>query len=130
MKQRVAGIFIKDKKLLLVRAYNHTELWTPGGTPEKEESQVECLRRELKEEVSASLKSSQFFKEFVEDSPYLNKKVNNNIYLVELEGEFKPSNEIEEIVWVSRKDFDSKKYKYVYIIEQEIIPELIKKNLF
>lgn len=130
MRTRIAGIIIRNGKILLVRAKNYMELWTPGGTPLKNETPTVCLKRELKEEINADLRKMKFLGEFIEISPYTHKEVRNVIYMVDVEGDLKPQNEIEELVWVSREDFENKRYNYVYIIEDEIIPTIIKKKLF
>ena len=47
-KTRIAGIIIKDGKLLLVKGKGYEELWTPGGKIDENETDEECLKRELK----------------------------------------------------------------------------------
>ena len=64
LKIRIAGIIIKENKLLLLKGRGHKHLWTPGGKLEKGETDKECLKRELKEEIGVDLIEAKFFKEY------------------------------------------------------------------
>jgi len=130
-KTRVAGILIKDGKLLMVKGRKCPELWTPGGTLESGETDEQCLRRELKEEISVELKDMKFFKEYTGKSFYVpNKVVTQHIYIISVKGAPKPDSEIDELIWLSREEFKIKKYPMIPITEEEIIPDLIKKRIF
>ena len=59
-RERVGAIIIKDNKLLLLTRHGFQHIWTPGGKIEPGESDEECLRRELKEEIDAELKEMKF----------------------------------------------------------------------
>ena len=127
----IAGIIIRNKKLLLVKGKSYEELWTPGGKVEFKENDEQCLRRELKEEINAELKKIIFFKEYSGVSFYHpNKKINQRIYIATVTGQIKPNTEIEKIIWLSKKDFKNKKYKIIPMIDNEIIEDLIKSNIF
>lgn len=63
-KVRIAGIIIQDGKLLMLRGKGFKELWTPGGHLEIGESEEECLKRELKEEIGVDLVELKFFREY------------------------------------------------------------------
>lgn len=60
-RTRIAAIIIKDKKLLLLKGKGYKELWTPGGKIELGESDEECLKRELKEEIIPDLIKQRIF---------------------------------------------------------------------
>ena len=60
----IAAIIIEDEKLLLVKGKGYEYIWTPGGKLETEETDVECLKRELKEEIGVDLVEAKFFKEY------------------------------------------------------------------
>ncbi len=132
IRTRLAAIIIKDKKMLLVKGHKKfKEYWTPGGRPEQEESDKETLSRELKEEINVELVDSKFFKEYICDSPYIpDVKSISKVYITKIKGDPKPGAEITEYVWMSRKDFENKKYFLVDVTQKEIIPDLIKEGIF
>lgn len=131
-RTRLAAIVIKDKKLLLVKGHKkYNEFWTPGGKPEEGESDTETLSRELKEELDVELVDSSFFKEYICDSPYIpNTRTITKTYITKIRGELRPGMEIVSYVWISRKDFENKKYPLIDVTEKYIIPDLIKENIF
>lgn len=87
---RIAGIIIKDGKMLMLLGRGHKELWTPGGKIEPGESDQECLKRELKEEIGVNLLSCKFFKEYSNKSFYHPERMTiDRVYIAEIEGEIK-----------------------------------------
>ena len=130
-KTRIAGMIIKDGKLLMLIGKGYSELWTPGGRIEEGESDEECLRRELLEELGAELVESKFFKEYENVGFYHpEKKTIERVYVVKIKGEIKPDAEIEKIVWLTKEDFINKKFPMIPHTEQELIPDLIKENVW
>lgn len=128
---RAGAIIIRDGKLLMVTGRARDELWTPGGKIESGESDEECLKRELKEEVGMELVEMKFFKEYFSEHFYEPGKISQQrIYIVSATGEPKLGAEIEKIIWLTREDFEKKKYPMITINEKEIIPDLIKQNIF
>ncbi len=61
MKHRVAGIIVKDGKVLLMRRLKDGQEYYvfPGGGVEESESFEEALRREMKEELSINIKNQK-----------------------------------------------------------------------
>ena len=115
----------------MVTGRGQKELWTPGGKVEIGESDKECLKRELKEEVGLELIEMKFFKEYSSQHFYDPDKISQQrIYIVSAEGEPKRGMEIDKIIWLTREDFQKQKYPMIPINEKEIIPDLIKKRLF
>jgi len=129
---RIAAIIIQDKSLLLVKGEDkYKEYWTPGGKAKSGEADLDCLQRELREEISAKAVSAKFFGEYVSPSLYdVGVVYRSRVYLVEIEGKIIPSNEIKGFVWMSRKEFESNKYPLIPATQGRIIPDLIKKGLF
>jgi len=130
-KTRIAGIIIKDGKLLLLKGKGHDHLWTPGGKLEEGETHEECLKREFKEEIGVDLIEAKFFKEYNGFSFYNpTRKLNQIVYITKVEGNIKPDMEIEDFVWLSKEDFFNKKYKQLPTHEQKIIPDLIEAKIW
>lgn len=89
--------------MLQVRSAKHPEVFfTLGGKPEAGESEIEALKREVREEVGCEIDESslKFLSEF-EDVAHSKDEaiVNIRMYEGKLIGEPKPSSEIAEIGW-------------------------------
>ena len=112
---KVAGIIIKDKKLLMCRKYDEPHFIMPGGKVEEGETAEETLRRELKEELSVELKSVKTFKTW--EAPHFrdkNKIVKMATYFVEIDGEPKKTTEVDEIAWID-SNYKDKGLKDLYL---------------
>ena len=129
MRERVAAIIIKDKKLLLVTEENIPLWWTPGGGVEAGESYEECMQRELQEELSVKLKSL---------SPYLHYETKNEItgdqqkvhcHIIEYNGNIQKGAEISDIFWYARTNYIKRNPKTTKGIETHLIPKLLQDNL-
>ena len=125
---KIAGVIIRNKKLLMVRKYNEPHFIMPGGRVEEKESKDETLKRELKEELNVNLKSMKFFatKEAVHFQNK-DKLVRMEMYFAEIEGEPKATSEIDEIKWID-SNYKKQGIKLASINEDFTIPEL-KRNL-
>lgn len=102
----IALAIFKDGKILLGRSWKEENLFKfIGGKPEEGESDIECLKREVGEEINVDLveDSIKFLKEF--EGPAYNHPdliIKVKLYKGEIIGEPVPSNEIVEV-----KYFDS-----------------------
>ena len=126
---RIAGIVIKEGELLFVKG-KYKELWTPGGKVKDEETDEECLRRELKEEIGVDITDIKFYKEYNTFSFYDQVPLIERVYIISIKGEIKPDEEIESFIWFSKNDYFSKKYPMITHTEEELIPDLIKDNIW
>lgn len=130
-KTRIVAIIIKDGKLLMLKGKGYNELWTPGGKIEQGETDEDCLRRELAEEIGVKITGLKFFKEYSGKSFYHpNRITKQKIYIVSISGEIKPDAEIESYVWLTREDFVKKRFPMIPITEKKIIPDLIRQGIF
>lgn len=104
MKRVASAVVIKDKKLLIVKK---NETWIlPGGKINPGETDLECLARELSEELkNVSVKSARYYDDFDGVSPHRKDSIRVTAYLTTIDGEPSPSAEIKEVKWVS--DFTS-----------------------
>lgn len=100
---KTALAIFKDRKMMMVREEKSAEaFFTPGGTIEKGESGIDCLHREIKEELGTTIEESslKLLREF--ETPAYGRKntlVNIQLYEGELHGDPMPSSEIVEVAY-------------------------------
>lgn len=131
MIDKVGGVIINDKKVLVVRKRtkeDFPEYIIPGGKREKNETDLETLGRELKEEISVNIVSSEYMGKFQDIAIFENEPITITVYLVNVKGEIKVENEIKEYCWIDR-NYASQGIKIGSILEKFVIPELISKDL-
>lgn len=129
MEDRVAAVIIKNKKILLVTGYDEKFYWTPGGKVEKKESHEKCLKRELKSELNVDLISVKKYVDYESINEIKNKIQKSYYYLVQIEGEPKPGDEVTKIIWYSKPNFLKKDLKVSKGNENFLIPKLLQDNL-
>jgi 8-oxo-dGTP diphosphatase len=135
-RTRIAAMIIRDGKLLMLQGKDKAgivrpELWTPGGKIELGETDEDCLRRELQEEIGVQFVSARFFGEYQSKSHYRDYGMTRSkVYIVNVEGKITPDNEIVAYFWLSHSDFKNKKYPMIPVTEEEIIPDLIKQGIW
>lgn len=105
MMERLAGIIIKDKKLLLLTGDGLDLFWTPGGRLESGETHEICMARELKEEISVTLVSMKHYCDYTVRRNITFGLSNEHCYFVTYKGDIKVDSEIENICWYSQNDF-------------------------
>jgi len=104
MRKVIVAAVIKNKKILLAKK---KETWMlPGGKPEQGESDLECLCREISEEMSGSqLKPISFYGNFQGTSPHKGDIVDVYVHFATITGNLKPSREISDVRFV--EDFNN-----------------------
>jgi 8-oxo-dGTP diphosphatase len=111
--------------LLAVREKQQKVFSLPGGVMNPGETELECLQRELKEEINCEMKNPVHFQTFEGRTHDNAQSLRVTCYLVELQGEIKPANEIEEHKWIDKNH----KLKLTPIFTEQIIPALAKKGM-
>lgn len=114
----------------MLKGRGYKELWTPGGKIQEGESDKECLKRELQEEIGVRLVSMKYFGEYSAQSPYHHRITRNKFYLAEIDSEIHTGHEIENFIWYSRDNFENNKYPMIPLDKERLIPDLIKNGLF
>ena len=77
---KVGAVILKDKRILLVRKINHDKFIIPGGKRDGYESDLQCLRRELKEEIDCNLKKTSFITEVHGKAEWTEQELHMKLY--------------------------------------------------
>ncbi len=118
-------------KFLVCEKDNFTsDFIMPGGQLEKNEDEVECLTREILEEMSVkidqqNLKYIDEYTDVAAGDP--TKDVSIKLYVGQVLGDPKPSSEIKKFHWIGKNDISNDRVSA--IIKNKIIPDLIKRKL-
>ncbi|BCA94401.1 DNA mismatch repair protein MutT [Legionella antarctica] len=120
-----AIIFDENHRLLAVHKTGKpiNELIVPGGRMEQNESDEQTLRREIAEELNTKIKTFEYYAEFQAKAIYEDKWLIMRTYIVSLDGEPKPSNEIDRLVWLDHR-YQISGFQFASILGQQILPRI------
>ncbi|WP_300439730.1 NUDIX domain-containing protein [Christiangramia sp.] len=125
---KLAFIYIQDKKILMSLSKGKSTWYIPGGKREKGESDIDALSREIKEELSIelipeSIKKFGVFEAQAHGHPE-GTIVRMTCYTAEFTSELKAASEIEKLEFFpySRKSESS-------FVDHLIFDDLINKDL-
>lgn len=101
---KLAWIYIKDRKILSTRSKGNDAWYIPGGKREGNETDHQTLIREIKEELTVDLLSDTItylktFKAQAHGKPE-GILVQMTCYTAEFKGNLYPATEIEEMAWL------------------------------
>ncbi len=129
MIDKVGGVILKDKKILVQRKKNdREECIIPGGKRKENETDFETLKRELQEELTVNLIGAEFLGGYDDIACFSNEPIHVQTYLAQIEGEIKCSNEIKEAIWID-KNYREQGIKVGSILGEHVIPKLIEMGL-
>lgn len=105
-----------------------TQYLMPGGQIE-ENLDIECLQREIKEELNCGLdlSSISFINEYTDVAATPGKDVMIRLYIGKLLGEPVASSEIGKLHWIRKEDINDEKISP--IIRNKIMPDIINRNI-
>lgn len=101
MRVTINAAIIEKGLILLVKK---NQAWIlPGGKPFENESDLDCLQREVREELSGTeLKDIRYYTEFVGVTPHKGDILKSKVYFASLNGKLNsPSAEIDGYVWIN-----------------------------
>jgi len=129
---KVALLTLLGERILLCRKGRlAAKLILPGGCIDPGESAMECLTRELREELGdVEANNLQFIGEYRDmaatESPDIVKTLHIQLYQGELQGVPAASSEIVELVWFGP---DSDFSQLTPIMIRQILPDLIRREI-
>lgn len=105
---KLAWIYIQNKRILSTRSQGKDTYYIPGGKREAGETDQQALRREIKEELDIDLleETIQFFGQFeaqAHGKPQ-GTLVRMSCYTAEFTGTIRAASEIEEAIWLQYAD--------------------------
>ena len=128
---KVAGVIIKDRRLLVVREHGKSVFFSPGGKIESGESKERVLMRELNEELGIEVlpKDLSLFGSYkAEAAGKVGSMLEMDVLLVHsYEGSLQAGNEVEELAWVT--SLNEAGLELGSIFEKHVIPELKDQDL-
>lgn len=129
MIDKVGGVILKEKKILVQRKKNNREeCIIPGGKRKEGESDFETLKMELYEELTVNLLNAEFLGGYDDIAVFFNEPIHVQAYIATVEGNIKCNNEIKEAIWID-KNYKNEGIKVGSILGEYVIPELIKRGL-
>ena len=129
MIDKVGGVILKDKKILVQRKKNNREeCIIPGGKREGNETDFETLKRELDEELNVELVNEEILGGYDDIDYFSDETINVQKYLAEKKKKIKCKNEIKEAIWID-KDYKKNEIKVGSILGEHVIPNLVERGL-
>lgn len=107
---KLAWIYIKDKRILSTRSRGKDVYYTPGGKREQGETDKQALTREVQEELSVRILHEMIRHIGTYEAQAHGKSegtlVRMTCYTSDFEGELQAAAEIEELAWFTHADRD------------------------
>jgi len=126
---KVGGLWVREKRLLVVKKKGLEALISLGGKVEPGETELDCLDRECLEETGRKARVIGYFGAFEGRTIDQAKTIKQSCYLIELDGEpvVNSKDSIEGFAWIER-DYASKGILLAPQLEKQIVPALIERG--
>lgn len=125
---KVAFLYPVDGKILSTRSKGKDKYYIPGGKREGNETDLQTLIREVKEELTVDIipESAEYYGTFEAQAHGKAEGVivRMTCYTAKFDGELHADSEIAEVVWLNYKDIDS-----VSPVDKLIFADLKDKGL-
>lgn len=125
---KIAWIYLKDGCILSTRSKGKDKYYIPGGKRKGNETDIQTLVREIKEELSVDINpSTALLYGIFEAQAHGHAEgviVKMTCYTADFSGVLSPDNEIEEMVWLSSSDATNSSP-----VDQLIFADLKRKGL-
>lgn len=120
-----AVILNNENELLLVRKKNSSFFQLVGGKIQEDETELQTLVREIREETGLVIPQDAFFFLGRHTTKAVNEEdtlVHGRIYTARLKHNTHPvaASEIEEFVWINKENY--KKYNWARLAEEFVLP--------
>jgi 8-oxo-dGTP diphosphatase len=129
MRERIQCLIIRENKILFVNDKYADHYYPPGGKIDEGENHEDTLRRELDEEIGVKVNWFKFVLYYDVENVILKVPQREHTYIVDIEGDPIPSNEIRDAAWVSWDDIVNKKYDIPEPLYENILVKLKKYGL-
>jgi 8-oxo-dGTP pyrophosphatase MutT (NUDIX family) len=132
---KVGLLSIVDNRVLFVRKKRLGALILPGGCLEPGETNEDCLRREIREELGPDVVLDDIayigvYEDIAaSDDPAVRKTVRIALYQGTLSGNPRASSEIVELVWLDQHSASEDWTALSPILRNKIIPDLIDRGM-
>jgi len=107
---KAAWLCVRNRRVLAARSKGKSAFYLPGGKPESGEHIEQALIREVKEELCVDLvpESIAFVRHFSAQAhgKSAGTTLRMDCFSANYVGEISPSNEIEEVAWLTHADHD------------------------
>ena len=125
---KIAFIYLKDKKILSTLSKGKDAYYIPGGKRDGNETDEETLIRECKEELTIDIKKDtiKYYGTFKAQAHGKAEGiiVKMTCYEAEFDGNLEADSEIQEVVWLEYKDLDK-----ISALDKLIFQDLHDKGL-
>lgn len=121
-----AIILNKSNEILVTKEEDKWGL--PGGRIEENESPIDALKRELREELSINTISSDLLGVFEFDKAFKSQRpLTMHVYIVNTKDLIIPTNEIQEILWLNSINYSDSNFEFPKLWWDRIFLELKNK---
>ena len=121
----VAAAVLSDQGLLLVSKHEAPAIhYLPGGKPEAGEAPLDCLSREIQEELSCRLIRPRLFSEVRARAALEDVEMHMTVYLAGLDNAPAAASEIASLVW-----WPATRVALAPAVSHHVIPELQRDGL-
>jgi 8-oxo-dGTP pyrophosphatase MutT (NUDIX family)/hydroxymethylpyrimidine pyrophosphatase-like HAD family hydrolase len=126
--RKVGAVIVRHGRLLMVRKKGTGIFISPGGKPHAAESTIDCLRRELMEELHVGVVAHREFGTFSAKSAFDDRMIDIDVHLVDVDGFPTPGHEIEELAWID-SGYRDEGLALGSVFERFVVPRLIELGL-